>query len=451
MADDAYKKAFERERLARKEAERITEAKSRELFNLNSALKELNAQLEQRILDRTAELEEARLRAEANTRAKSEFLSVMSHEMRSPLNVIVGFAELLEQRSLEDPEGGYVRNLRFSALQLLNLINDILDLSAIEAGKVAFDNTPFDLVYNVNKVFQAMEQRAVDKGLTWSKSLPTTLPAPLKGDAAKLNQVLINLLDNAIKFTRKGGVSLDVTHMVEKSSEEEVWVCVEVHDTGKGISEDNLERIFHKFEQENTSTRRVHGGSGLGLAISKQLVTLQGGRITCHSELGKGTTFRVEIPFAHELRATEDGPRDRTSVEQLSGMKLLVVEDLEVNRMLLRQMLRNTGVVLFEAEHGAEALEVLGRHDVDLILMDLHMPEMDGIEATKAIREGAVKGGDRELPIVCLTADVFKETKEAIFSAGMNDFVTKPIEMHRLYQVLGHWQRNILARRTATS
>ena len=181
MADDVYKKAFERERLARKEAERITEAKSRELFALNSALKELNAELEQRILDRTAELEEARLRAEANTRAKSEFLSVMSHEMRSPLNVIVGFSELLEQRSLEDPEGGYVRNLRFSALQLLNLINDILDLSAIEAGKVAFDNTPFDLVYNVDKVFQAMEQRAVDKGLTWSKSLPTTLPAPLKG------------------------------------------------------------------------------------------------------------------------------------------------------------------------------------------------------------------------------------------------------------------------------
>ena len=211
---------------------------------------------------------------------------------------------------------------------------------------------------------------------------------PLKGDAAKLNQVLINLLDNAIKFTCKGGVSLDVTHMLEKCTDEEVWVCVEVQDTGKGISEDNLERIFHKFEQENTSTRRVHGGSGLGLAISKQLVTLQGGTIACTSELGKGTTFRVEMPFAHERRAAEHGPADRTQVEQLSGMKLLVVEDLEVNRMLLRQMLRNTGVVLFEAEHGKEALEVLGQHEVDLVLMDLHMPEMDGIEATKAIREG---------------------------------------------------------------
>ena len=449
MADDAYKKAFERERLARKEAERITELKSRELFELNSALKELNAELEQRILDRTAQLEEAKLRAEADTRAKSEFLSVMSHEMRSPLNVIVGFADLLAQKELEGVEGGYVRNLRFSALQLLNLINDILDLSAIEAGKVAFDNTPFDVVLNVEKVFQAMEQRAVDKGLTWSHSLPTALPSPLRGDAAKLNQVLINLLDNAIKFTSQGGVSLNVSHMENKGNEGEVWVCLEVQDTGKGISEENLERIFQKFEQENTSTRRLHGGTGLGLAISKQLITMQGGSITCSSDLGKGTTFRVELPFAHEQRAGEAEVETPVVVQSLSGLRVLVVEDLEVNRMLLRHMLRDSGVKILEAAHGIEALEVLGAEEVDLVLMDLHMPEMDGIEATKEIRKGAVKGGDPELPIVCLTADVFKETREAIFSAGMNDFVTKPMDMHRLHQVLGHWQRHIGARRTS--
>ena len=219
MSEDAYKKAFERERLARKEAERITEAKSRELFALNSALKELNADLEARILERTAELEQAMQRAEANTKAKSEFLSVMSHEMRSPLNVIVGFTELLEQRELDDPEGGYIRNMKFSALQLLNLINDILDLSAIEAGKIAFERTPFDVGYTINRVFNALEQRAIDKGLTWSKSFPDDLPSPLIGDAAKLNQVLINLLDNAIKFTREGGVDLDLSYLKDKSSE----------------------------------------------------------------------------------------------------------------------------------------------------------------------------------------------------------------------------------------
>ena len=410
MSEDAYKKAFERERLARKEAERITEAKSRELFALNSALKELNADLEARILERTAELEQAMQRAEANTKAKSEFLSVMSHEMRSPLNVIVGFTELLEQRDLDEPEGGYIRNMKFSALQLLNLINDILDLSAIEAGKIAFERTPFDVGYTINRVFNALEQRAIDKGLTWSKSFPNDLPSPLIGDAAKLNQVLINLLDNAIKFTREGGVDLDLSYLKDKSSEREVWIALEVHDTGKGISEDNLERIFNKFEQENTSTRRLHGGSGLGLAISKQLIELQGGSISCHSELDKGTTFRVELPFIHEPRAEEELVNTNQAKTNLAGLKLLVTEDLEVNRMLLRQMLRNTGIVLFEAENGKEALEVLKTHDVDMVLMDLHMPEMDGLEATKAIRSGHVKGvdpqfADRMLDGRCVQGD----------------------------------------------
>ncbi len=447
MSEDAYKKAFEREREARKEAERITEAKSRELFELNTALKKLNEGLEERIRERTSELEAARNKAEANTRAKSEFLSMMSHEMRSPLNVIVGLTELLDQRKLEEPEGGYVRNARFSALQLLNLINDILDLSAIEAGKIAFESTPFDLTYAVDQVFYALEQRAMDKGLTWSKSMPDDLPAPLKGDAAKLNQVLINLLDNAIKFTRDGGVEMRLTRLERQGKENEVWVAVEVSDTGKGISEENIDRIFNKFEQENTSTRRVHGGSGLGLAISKQLIELQGGNISCESELGQGTTFRFELPFIHEARAEEDELAKDWSKVDLAGFRLLIAEDLEVNRMLLRQMLRNKGIVLFEAENGKEVLEVLKTHEVDLILMDLHMPEMDGIEATRAIRDGRVKGVDSELAIVCLTADVFKETKESIFSAGMNDFVTKPIEMRRLFQVLGHWRKQIDSRR----
>ena len=451
MSEDAYKKAFERERNARKEAERITELKSRELFELNSALKLLNDELELRIKERTSELETARNRAEANTKAKSEFLSMMSHEMRSPLNVIVGLTELLDQRELKEPEGGYVRNVRFSALQLLNLINDILDLSAIEAGKIVFESTPFDVVYAVDQVFKALEQRAIDKGLTWAKSVPDNLPVPLQGDASKLNQVLINLLDNAIKFTRDGGVELSLDQLQNRGNEGEVWIAVEVTDSGKGISEENMDRIFGKFEQENTSTRRVHGGSGLGLAISKQLIELQGGSISCSSEVGKGTTFRVELPFRYEGRVSEDvGARDWSQVN-LVGLRLLVVEDLEVNRMLLRQMLRNKGIVMFEAENGKESLEVLKEHDVDLILMDLHMPEMDGIEATQRIREGRVKRVNAEIPIVCLTADVFKETKEAIFSAGMNDFVTKPLEMRRLYQVLSHWRKQIDARNAALS
>lgn len=451
MSEDAYKKAFERERNARKEAERITELKSRELFELNSALKLLNDELELRIKERTSELETARNRAEANTKAKSEFLSMMSHEMRSPLNVIVGLTELLDQRELKEPEGGYVRNVRFSALQLLNLINDILDLSAIEAGKIVFESTPFDVVYAVDQVFKALEQRAIDKGLTWAKSVPDNLPVPLQGDASKLNQVLINLLDNAIKFTRDGGVELSLDQLQNRGNEGEVWIAVEVTDSGKGISEENMDRIFGKFEQENTSTRRVHGGSGLGLAISKQLIELQGGSISCSSEVGKGTTFRVELPFRYEGRVSEDvGVRDWSQVN-LVGLRLLVVEDLEVNRMLLRQMLRNKGIVMFEAENGKESLEVLKEHDVDLILMDLHMPEMDGIEATQRIREGRVKRVNAEIPIVCLTADVFKETKEAIFSAGMNDFVTKPLEMRRLYQVLSHWRKQIDARNAALS
>lgn len=443
MSEDAYKKAFERERQARKEAERITEQKSRELFELNSELKALNEDLELRIETRTSELEIARQRAEQNTKAKSEFLSMMSHEMRSPLNVIVGLTELLMQREIEEPEGGYVRNVRFSALQLLNLINDILDLSAIEAGKIVFEKTPFDLVYSAEQVFNTLEQRAMDKGLTWSKSIGDDIPAPLSGDPSKLNQVLINLLDNAIKFTREGGVRMEVSELVDRRTDNEVWVELKVSDTGKGISEENLERIFSKFEQENKSIRRVHGGSGLGLAISRQLVELQGGTIECASELGKGTTFTVHMPFAFEARASVDVESTDWNKLNLSGLSLLIAEDLEVNRMLLRQMLKNTGMVLFEAENGKEVLNVMKEHPVDLILMDLHMPEMDGIEATKRIRDGQVKGADPSLPIVCLTADVFKETKEAIFTAGMNDFLTKPVEMRRLFQALHHWKVQI--------
>ena len=443
MSEDAYKKAFERERQARKEAERITEQKSRELFELNSELKALNEDLELRIEKRTSELEIARQRAEDNTKAKSEFLSMMSHEMRSPLNVIVGLTELLMQREIEEPEGGYVRNVRFSALQLLNLINDILDLSAIEAGKIVFEKTPFDLVYSAEQVFNTLEQRAMDKGLTWSKSIGDDIPAPLSGDPSKLNQVLINLLDNAIKFTREGGVRMEVSELVDRRTDNEVWVELKVSDTGKGISEENLERIFSKFEQENNSIRRVHGGSGLGLAISRQLVELQGGTIACESELGKGTTFTVHMPFAFEARASVDEESTDWNKLNLSGLRLLIAEDLEVNRMLLRQMLKNTGMVLFEAENGKEVLNVMKEHPVDLILMDLHMPEMDGIEATTRIRDGQVKGADATLPIVCLTADVFKETKEAIFTAGMNDFLTKPVEMRRLFQALHHWKVQI--------
>ena len=452
MSEDAYKKAFERERNARKEAERITEEKSRELFDLNSALKKLNEELEARIEERTAELETARNKAEANTKAKSEFLSMMSHEMRSPLNVIVGLTELLDQRQLEEPEGGFIRNVRFSALQLLNLINDILDLSAIEAGKIAFESTPFELTYAVEQVFNALEQRAVDKGLTWSRVVDDDIPTPVKGDPSKLNQILINLLDNAIKFTREGGVSLTLSHdHVEQGDGETVWIQLEVSDTGKGISEENMERIFGKFEQENNSIRRVHGGSGLGLAITKQLIELQGGEITCESEVGKGTTFRVRLPFEHEARASEIEAASDWSKANLVDLRLLVAEDLEVNRMLLRQMLRNTGIVMFEAENGKEVLEVMKVHEVDLILMDLHMPEMDGIEATKRIRQGNVKGVDSEVPIVCLTADVFKETKDTIFAAGMNDFVTKPVEMRRLFHVLDHWKKQIEQRNASIS
>jgi signal transduction histidine kinase/ActR/RegA family two-component response regulator len=445
MAEDAYKKAFERERLARKEAERITESKSRELWTLNQALKDLNVDLERRIQERTNELEVARNRAEANTQAKSEFLSVMSHEMRSPLNVIVGLTELLSQEDLEEPNGGYVRNMRFSALQLLNLINDILDLSAIEAGKIVVEETPFDLKNSVDKVFQALEHRAVDKGLTWSHEMDLSLPSPLLGDPAKLNQILINLLDNAIKFTREGGVHLTMSRM-SKEEEGKVWVVFEVRDTGKGISSENLNRIFQKFEQENQSIRRVHGGSGLGLSISQQLVELQGGLLDCESEEGSGTTFRVELPFTYEARAEEKQVSEAKEAD-LTGFRVLVAEDLEVNRMLVRQMLRRTGAEILESSDGKETLQVLAAQPVDLILMDLHMPEMDGIEATECIRAGEISRVSSDIPIVCLTADVFKETRDNIFAAGMNDFLTKPVDMQRLIHTLHHWKNRLEERK----
>ena len=288
MSEDAYKKAYERERQARKEAERITEHKSRELFALNTALKELNEDLERRIQKRTEELEVARDKAEKNNRAKSEFLSMMSHEMRSPLNVVVGLTELLVQRELDDPEGGYVRNVRFSALQLLNLINDILDLSAIESGKIVFERTPFDLVYAAEQVFNTLEQRAMDKGLTWAKTMGSGIPSPLKGDPAKMNQVLINLLDNAIKFTREGGVRLEVLELEDRHTEDTVWVQFKVCDTGKGISRKTSTKCSASSSKRIPPREGFTEGLGWAWRFPSSWWSCRAAKLTAKSEVGWG-------------------------------------------------------------------------------------------------------------------------------------------------------------------
>lgn len=440
MSEDAYKRAFERERAARKAAEQIVERKTRELYEVNESLKALNSELEQRIAERTAELEQALQAAEASDEAKSHFLSMVSHEMRTPLNAILGLAELVSVDALPDSERGYIHNIRFGATQLLSLVNDILDMSSIESGRVVFETVAVSLYTIASDIHQMFAHRAAEKGIGWDVQLAEDIPDALFGDQRKLNQVLLNLCENALKFTLEGEVRLSVTLVGLDPEQRTARVRFEVQDTGIGISAQNQLRVFQFFEQAHKGIRREYGGTGLGLAISKQLVELQGGTIGCESESGLGSLFWFELPL--RLRAGEERPAANAQDEpvasakkNLEGLRLLLVEDSPTNRLVVREMAKKLALLVTEAEDGAEALSLLALSRVDFILTDLHMPRVDGIELVRQVRAMEADGAPR-VPIICLTADTQAELQEAILAAGADGFIMKPVQLRQLQDAL---------------
>ena len=386
-------------------------------------------------------LAQARDAAESANRAKSNFLANMSHEIRTPLAAIVGMVELMQQGAVSPEQRNQLQTLATAAESLLTLINDILDISKIEAGKLELEAVPFDLRLLVNDVVGVLGLPAQRKGLSLRVEVDGTLPAALVGDAGRLRQVLLNLVGNAIKFTSSGEVALRVE---ETRGLEPGPLCplrFTVRDTGVGIPDDKLDRIFKPFEQADESTSRMHGGTGLGLTISARLVERMGGRLTVCSEVGRGTTFsfQIALPVA-ESGAAEPGrfgsPATASRAPSAApALHVLLAEDNPVNQQVLSLLLKKAGHRVTVADNGRKALEAVGQEKFDLILMDVQMPEMDGLRCTRLIRahEKAVGG---HVPIVAVTANALQGERQRCLGAGMDEYLTKPVRGRDLYGLI---------------
>jgi PAS domain S-box-containing protein len=378
--------------------------------------------------------EEAQIKAEGATRiavdsvkAKQQFLSNMSHEIRTPMNAIIGFTKVILKTDLTSKQSEYLQAIKTSGDALIVLINDILDLAKVDSGKMTFEKVPFKMEKSIAAMMHLFDIKSQEKNVQLIKEYDYSIPAVLVGDPVRLHQIIINLVSNAVKFTTKGKIIVSVT--LVKDSENDVVIEFAVSDTGIGIPEAKMETIFENFQQASSGTSRIYGGTGLGLAIVKQLVEGQSGTITVQSILGEGSTFSFQLPF-QKTNAVVDAPDEIISIEtELKNIKVLVVEDIALNQLLMRTLLDDFGFSCDIASNGQIAIEKLGKNEYDIILMDLQMPVMNGFEATEYIR----KVMKLEVPIVALTADVTTVDLDKCKLVGMNDYISKPVDERLLY------------------
>ncbi|MDR1740508.1 MAG: response regulator [Synergistaceae bacterium] len=390
-----------------------------------------------RALAKLVETLQAAIRqAREASRMKSEFLANMSHEIRTPINAVIGMAHLsLRERGMTPKQRSYLEKIQTAARSLLGIINDILDISKIEAGRLELEAAPF----NIRKTFEdaiAVHQIAAE-AKSLSLALSFSAPEYVVGDALRFGQVLNNLLSNAIKFTQEGGVKVGCRAAQEDESS--VTLAVSVSDTGIGISPEQEARLFQPFTQADASITRRFGGTGLGLVISKSIIELMGGTIAVESEAGVGTTFHINLSLPKcSAAAAEAEPAEEDFAKlALGGKTVLIAEDNLINQTILEELIAPSKVKTIIANNGREAVDVVASgQTVDLIFMDMQMPVMDGLQATKEIR--ALPGMDG-LPIVAVTANAMKEEKEEGFRCGLNDYITKPVELRELYGVLKKW------------
>jgi two-component system, sensor histidine kinase and response regulator len=403
------------------------------------------ARTHQALLQENVERRRAEAAAGEASRMKSEFLANMSHEIRTPMNAIIGLTHLALRTGLDERQRGYLHQIQQSSKHLLGLLNDILDFSKVEAGRLAVENIAFDLQQVLQDVRNVCGERASAKGLALACAIAPEVPLTLRGDPLRLAQILINYMNNAIKFTTSGGIELR-TSVLERS-DTETLLRFEVQDSGIGLNAQQIARLFQSFSQADASTTRKYGGTGLGLAISKGLAELMGGQVGVDSEEGVGSTFwataRLELARAADIAAAPDAADSHGLgvLQDRRGARVLLVEDNEINQIVATELLQGAGLEVDVADHGGQALERLRAAQAHnlvyaLILMDMQMPVMDGMEATRQIQRNPLW---RQIPVVAMTANTMEGDSERCLAAGMVDFVGKPIDPEHLWATLARW------------
>ncbi|MDR2893128.1 MAG: response regulator [Deltaproteobacteria bacterium] len=385
-------------------------------------------------------LHEAKEAAVAASLVKSSFLANMSHEIRTPMNAIISMSYLALKTKLDETQRGYITTISKTGNSLLGIINDILDFSKIEANRLEIEAAPFSLRYELESWIAVLRRRAIEKGLAFNVNLPPEVPEDIEGDALRLRQILLNLCDNALKFTSKGNVTLSV--FLLSLQKDHCRIEFVVSDTGIGIAQSAQSNLFQAFNQGDTSTTRLFGGSGLGLTISKRLSELMNGDLTFFSTPGQGSVFRLNLPFKLATKLVHEPEADLEHA-RFEGMRVLSVEDNEVNQEIMYALLDEFGVKCVAASNGQEALDIYAEdQDFDIIFMDVQMPVMDGHTATRHLRLSGMPGS-ASIPVVALTAHAMRGDMEKSLEAGMNDYLTKPIDMRLLKRCLNRWHKRL--------
>ena len=386
------------------------------------------------VLNILEDYSDAKEKAEESTRLKEAFLANMSHEIRTPMNAIIGFSDLLSKGNLAAKEKEYVRTIKTAGENLLTIINDILDISKIEAGMMAFEDHSF----SVKDIFKSLNVmlmgKAKEKNLELTFKHEEDIPDVLLGDTTRLTQIIINLVGNAIKFTQKGSVEVNVKVLKNKPNNlnENTWLEFSVEDTGIGIPPDKIKNIFERFCQAESHTTRKYGGTGLGLSIAKQLIELQGGNLSVKSKFKEGSIFTFSIPYKKsvEVLLAQDTTEKKYDMEYLSTIDILLVEDNKLNVMLILSLFSEYRLKVQVAENGSVAIDKLKELNFDIVLMDMEMPVMNGYESATFIR----KNLKSNIPIIAMTAHAMAGERERCLSLGMNEYISKPINANVLFE-----------------